>query len=72
MRTEVNLTAITTKDISGTAIKTIRAGTKFTVTWADMDKLNVSWESSMCKGLDGISMLWNDEFKILSDEENEE
>ena len=60
-RTEINQKAVTTKEISGSCIDTIPAGTEFTVTWFDEAKEN---GNSTCKGL-GITHIWNDEFNLI-------
>jgi hypothetical protein len=60
----LNLPAITIKSIDGSAIKTIPIGTKFILQHGDPQKFCIGHEYSFCIGLE-ISMIWNDEFKIL-------
>jgi len=69
-REEVNLKAITKVPISGSAIKTIPAGTEFTIThmnikeYADRSDSNYNSGSSACTGL-GVTEVWNNEFDLL-------
>jgi hypothetical protein len=62
-RVEINQKAVTTKEIAGLAIKTIPAGTEFTITWFDESGLR---GNSMCKGL-GVTQVWNTEFELISE-----
>lgn len=50
------LPATTTKEIIGTAIKTIPIGTSFKISYIHLD-----W--SVCTGLE-IDQIWNDEYKL--------
>jgi hypothetical protein len=72
-RIPVRIKAITTKEISGSAIETIPVGTEFMITWINIDdykaaqnnKYNNSYNSySCCEGL-GVSDIWNNEFKLI-------
>lgn len=68
-RQHLNLQAVTTQDITGSCIKTVPTGTKFTITWIDMSEYHrdndnrFSASYSMCKGI-GITSIYNNEFKL--------
>ena len=67
MREKVDLKAVTIKEISGAAIKTIPVGTEFTVTyWDSSGKTGWGCGWSVCSGLE-VSDIWNDEFKFIDE-----
>lgn len=51
--------AVTIKEITGSAIETIPAGTEFTVTY-----IHEGWSCSY--GL-GVTQVWNDEYKLIEE-----